>query len=516
MAVPLIGALFLTNCSEAVLGAGGVWLFGRSPRRLDNLRALLILIASVVVVGPIVSSFLDAAAVTWLRGEPYWEVWRVRCLSNMLTELTVAPAVVGVVAYVLEGRRSSLSRWAEAGILTLGLVAAGAGLYSWRSAGEAVRAVGSYVPLAVELPFVLWAAVRFGPTGVSGALVLIAFTTIWTAAGGVGPFDRLPPEITVSALQVSLFVVAVPLLTLAVMLRERRDTGRELLDRLRFEELLSRLSGAFVQIPSDQMEAAFQTWLGRLGAFFEVDCVLLFRLDAAQRDLTVASTWAHPAFGEAPVIDARRDFPWGVDEILLRRPIVLEDVDGYPAHALRDRHSLHQCGFESAIAFPLLAGDRVVGVLAFCAATRRAWSEELIGRVRLTCEVLANALARKQTEDALRASELMKGAILSSLSSGVAVLDRSGRGIAVNDTWGRYAQESGMPRELLVRATISSTSGAPPARPGGRPPGPLPTVSRRCSRAACRHSATSTLRMAVRDGSWSAVSRSIVPRAVRW
>ena len=124
---PLIAALFLTNCSEAVIGAGGVWLFGRSPGRLDNLGALLIFLASVVVVGPIVSSFLDAAAVTWLHGESYWAVWRVRCLSNMLTELTVAPAVVGVVAHVMDGRGASLRRYAEAGLLTLGLVAAGAG-----------------------------------------------------------------------------------------------------------------------------------------------------------------------------------------------------------------------------------------------------------------------------------------------------------------------------------------------------------------------------------------------------
>ena len=60
-------------------------------------------------------------------------------------------------------------------------------------------------------------------------------------------------------------------------------------------------------------------------------------------------------------------------------------------------------------------------------------------RLHLVAEVFANALARKEAEDALRASELMKSAILASLSSSVAVLDRAGRVIAVNESWTRFA-----------------------------------------------------------------------------
>ena len=59
--------------------------------------------------------------------------------------------------------------------------------------------------------------------------------------------------------------------------------------------------------------------------------------------------------------------------------------------------------------------------------------------------MFANALARKESEDALRASELMKSAILASLNSGVAVLDREGRIIAVNQAWARFARQAGAP-----------------------------------------------------------------------
>ena len=59
----------------------------------------------------------------------------------------------------------------------------------------------------------------------------------------------------------------------------------------------------------------------------------------------------------------------------------------------------------------------------------------MLAQIRIVAELLANALGRMRVDDALRSSESMKTAILSSLSSRVAVLDRNGVIIAVNDRW---------------------------------------------------------------------------------
>ena len=56
--------------------------------------------------------------------------------------------------------------------------------------------------------------------------------------------------------------------------------------------------------------------------------------------------------------------------------------------------------------------------------------------------MFAGALARKLAEDALRASETMKSAVLASLTSRVAVLDREGCIIAVNESWTRFGREN--------------------------------------------------------------------------
>ena len=66
-----------------------------------------------------ISGFLDAAAVTWFLGEPYWTVWNQRFFSNVLAQLTIVPAVVGVAMGLPRWVRSlSWTRVAEAAWLS--------------------------------------------------------------------------------------------------------------------------------------------------------------------------------------------------------------------------------------------------------------------------------------------------------------------------------------------------------------------------------------------------------------
>src|SRR5262245_8990404 len=103
-----------------------------------------------------------------------------------------------------------------------------------------------------------------------------------------------------------------------------------------------------------------------------------------------------------------------------------------------ERDQLQALGIASALFLPVTAGGAVVGGLSLGnREVIRDWPPELVRQMRIVAEVLASALVRRETEDALRKSELIKSAILSSLNSGVAVLDRGGRIIAVNDQWGR-------------------------------------------------------------------------------
>ena len=101
----------------------------------------------------------------------------------------------------------------------------------------------------------------------------------------------------------------------------------------------------------------------------------------------------------------------------------------------------------------------------------RAWPDELVQRLQLVGEVFASALARKEAEEALRASELMKSAILASLPSGVAVLDRRRGHRGGQRELGAARAEGGgssAPRAGSTVATWMSVAGGPRGR-GPRP-----------------------------------------------
>src|SRR6185503_16867215 len=88
------------------------------------------------------------------------------------------------------------------------------------------------------------------------------------------------------------------------------------------------------------------------------------------------------------------------------------------------------------VGLPLEAGEALLGMLVFVGTREETPApSDLLPRLRLIAEVFASALARKDSEDALRRGEAMKSAILASLPGQVAVLDRSGTIIAANQGW---------------------------------------------------------------------------------
>jgi two-component system, LuxR family, sensor kinase FixL len=441
----LVLALFLTNCSEALLAAVGVRWFSDAPTRFDTLRRVVVFILAAVLLAPFLSSFLDAAAVSTVLGETYWFVWQTRFFSNVLTELTLVPAVVmAITAGPVWHRTASRSRRFEAGLLAASLLLVGTGVFL----GPIERA--DAVPgtpgtsVAFLLPFILWAAVRFGPGGASGSLLTMTLLAIWAATHGRGPFTGLALAESVHALQMFLTIVAIPLMCLAALIDERRRSQEALQERLLFEEMLSRLSGAFVHLPGHEMDAAFETWLCRLGEFLRLDRVLIFRFSADQQEMVVAYSWVVANAEPVPRVTKSCDFPWLFERILRGEQFVFSSLAELPAEAAREADSFRRRGIRSNLAIPLEAGGRILGGLGLATLSyERAWPEDLVQRLRLVAEVFASALARREAADDLRASELMKSAILASLASSVGVLDHQGGIIAVNDSWMRLASEKG-------------------------------------------------------------------------
>jgi signal transduction histidine kinase/integral membrane sensor domain MASE1 len=435
--LPLILALFVTNSLEAVIGAGGMHFFSAAPWRFDTLRGLTVFLLSAVIAAPVLSSFGDAAAVVWFRGEPYGRVWGNRTLSNILAELTVVPAIVGSVLATARWRRRGM--WAptiEALILAVSLCG-----IAWLDVSgvlgriPTLHAVSSQMPLAVQLPFLLWAAVRFGPAGAGITVLATSILSAWAVVHGVGPFGSIAPGITVTALTLSLIMVAATLMYLATLIEERRQSQHALSTRLQFESLLSRFASALVQQPTGEMHRAFEVWLGRIARVLGIDSLIIFTPSNELERTTPLYSWIENDAGRNLEAVTAAHWEWARRSLLLQDAILMPTMRPVPPVPGPEHAAPQEVAFTSGGAIPLMAEGRVIGAIAFGAFRTRVEDNVVPANLWLVGEVLAGALRRKQFEDALKKSEAMKSAILQSLTNGVAVVDRAGCVMQFNERW---------------------------------------------------------------------------------
>jgi PAS domain S-box-containing protein len=217
---------FVSNSVEAVIAAGGMrWLAPGRPS-LDTFRRVNVFVGCAALFAPFASSFLDAAFVTLNDWGPagYWYVWRVRFFSNVLAMLTLVPPIIAIGQRRIGGLRSvSRARVLEGLALTTLLLGVCVFVFTGMPAAIHAEPALLYAPL----PFLLWAAVRFGPGGASVCLLTFAVLSVWGAIHGHGPFVGYSPHENVLSLQLFLIVTYVPLLALTGVLRERRHTAEE-------------------------------------------------------------------------------------------------------------------------------------------------------------------------------------------------------------------------------------------------------------------------------------------------
>ena len=209
---------FISNSCEAMIGAGLMRYLVGGPVRFTRLRNVGLFCLCVVFIGPFLSSFLDAAFVLWNRWgqDGYWELIRIRLSSNAVSALIIVPLIVTWVTNGVEPvRAASRSLYVEACALFLGLLAVSyVVLYELKPGADLAL-------LFLPLPFLLWAAVRFGALGASTAISIVSFLAIWSASHGHGPFSGETAEQSALSIEIFLIGVAIPLLFLAALIEER-------------------------------------------------------------------------------------------------------------------------------------------------------------------------------------------------------------------------------------------------------------------------------------------------------
>ena len=262
----------------------------------------------------------------------------------------------------------------------------------------------------------------------SGSIVLFRTPTIW---------ESYPRQIVATA------VMLLALLALSAYLlferKRRRLAEVSLQSNLALEKLTSELSTYFIDLRPETIDAGIQQGLDKLLPFFQVDriSVLEFSVDGSELLRTYSSSEPQ----NAPTVHrfSLEEYPWFTGKLLNREKLLIADLENSAGLSGSEKGYFTGQKIRSIASIPLEGGETLLGALVLIMMREKAgWSEHLPDQLTTVGQVFANALVKKRADDALLSSEMLKGAILSALSSSVTVLNEAGEIILTNSRWREF------------------------------------------------------------------------------
>ncbi len=370
--MPMVLCWYVSNITEGVIGAGALRvLVGEGNPFARTRGVMLFMLASIVAA--LLSSFLDTAFVRLnsFGAQDYWTMWSARVLSNITSDFVFVPTIV-TLAHLRRAPNRVRPRLDEAVVLYAGLATVTLAVLN--------TGIVSAVPAAqvcLPLPFLLWAAFRFGPAGATASFSIVALVTVWGTAHGIGALATRTHLENAHSVQLFLLCIGPTLLVLAASMEERvRGLASLRQSERRFEVVLEATRDAVYE----RNIATGELWWNREGpsrlGYPSALALVSFPTFAS---LVHDDDRAHWLDHQQQAL--RRDEPHWETEYRIKRPdgtythvqehgFVVRDFDGVPAQmigALTDvteRRATEELGHRLAQASRLTAMGELTASIA--------------------------------------------------------------------------------------------------------------------------------------------------------
>ena len=207
----------------------------------------------------------------------------------------------------------------------------------------------------------------------------------------------------------------------------RKHTEELLKKRYDFIAFLSKISADFINLDYSQISGTINEVLGYSGFYTHCSRALVYLLNPESMLLHLAYSWKSgkkdpPSALETILVrDLSKSY-----EVVSRGEILIREVD--PDSTCSEEHLLTEildvAGFASYILMPLSAGGKFIGFTGyFTDKHANTWTDDLVIPLKVTNQMIANAIERIRIEDELNdtrvkavESDRLKTAFLSSMS----------------------------------------------------------------------------------------------------
>ncbi len=213
----------LLNCFQFVASA---WLLVGSlghSFRFNRLKEVIYFIVITTAIA-MLAGLVGAAIGRYNTGPSFGEVWLLWVITTEVGTLLVAPVFLTWRKIELPGHSIGRSMLIEIIFFDITLVLFSA--YAFIEANDGTHFL-TVLPYFI-FPVLFWAAMRFGPRGASGTVLVISAFTIGGTLINRGPFALPGQALNEQAITVQVFlgVAAISAYLMAALFAERKEAGR--------------------------------------------------------------------------------------------------------------------------------------------------------------------------------------------------------------------------------------------------------------------------------------------------
>lgn len=193
-------------------------------------------------------------------------------------------------------------------------------------------------------------------------------------------------------------------------LAEDNERINKLLNRtLKFQELISDLSSAFVKTTDDSFDEDINSMLYKIGTFFDADRSYLFLTPDNLETISNTHEWC--SLGISPQKDhlqnmSMNDLPWFKSRIGSNPYIYIYDTNSLPSEARVEKRMLQNMEIRSLLFIAIKTPKKIYGAIGFDAVKKTfRWTEEQIQGLVVLANIIGDLLQKIQTEKELQATK---------------------------------------------------------------------------------------------------------------